>query len=268
MNANTQVMRSVSGFTPRSPLEGFGNHFRKETLEWVRTKRALTTLVVASGLLGLGAFGERMRVMFDLGLDVMPANLSPDYNFAATNWTMFVFLCAAFATMGLMAAERERGTLAWSLSMPVHRTAVLISKFISASVAVAAVAVIGPALAIAGLVWVCYGGWPTLGLLFWLPLSAFAVSIFAIALVLTLSTFVRSQAVVIGTLIVLAMLAPGLVGALFPDLARFLPSSIDAAVFAFGMGGASVDPVTPISWAASIVGLLTIATIRLRNMEL
>jgi len=267
MNANAQVIRSVPLVKPHLPLEGMGNYLRKEMLEWFRTKRAVTTMVVASGLLGFGAFGERMRVMFGLALDVIPANLDPNFNAAAVNWGLYLFLFVAFATMGLLAVERERGTLAWSLSMPLDRKTVLVSKAVSACAVFAVVAVIVPDLVVAIIIRICYGDWPSLGALTWLPLGAYAVAVFVIVLNLTLSTFVRSQAIIIGTTICLALLVPGLVSSLVPDLARLLPTSIQAAVVAFG-GGKAVDPATPIAWAASIVGLMTIATIRMRTMEL
>lgn len=267
MNTNVQVMRSTPIPTTHFPLEGLRNYLRKETLEWFRTKRAVTTMIVASGLLGFNAFGERMRVMFGLGLDVIPANLDPDFNVMAADWGLFVFLFAAFATMGLLAVERERGTLAWSVSMPLDRTAVLVSKLASACAVFAVVAVIVPDLVVAIVARLSYGSWPSLGSLTWMPLGAYAVAVFVIVVNLTLSTFVRSQPVVIGTTICFALLVPGLVSTLAPDLARLLPSSIEAAVLAFGSGKA-VDPATPIAWAASIVVLMTIASIRLRKMEL
>jgi ABC-type transport system involved in multi-copper enzyme maturation permease subunit len=267
MNANAQVMRSTPFPTTHFPLEGLRNYLRKETLEWFRTKRAVTTMIVASGLLGFGAFGERMRLMFGLGLNLIPANLDPDFNVAAADWGLFTFLFAAFATMGLLAVERERGTLAWSLSMPLDRKTVLVSKAISACAVFAVVAVIVPALVVAIICRICYGGWPSLGALTWLPLGAYAVAVFVIVLNLTISAFVRSQAVIIGTTICLGLLMPGLVSTLAPDLARILPTSIEAAVLAFGTDK-PVDPATPIAWVASIVALMAIATIRMRKMEL
>jgi ABC-type transport system involved in multi-copper enzyme maturation permease subunit len=268
MNANAQVIRSTTPYpTPHLPLQGFRNYFRKEMLEWFRTKRAVTTLIVASGLLALGAFSERMRVMFKLGLDVIPANLDPDFNAMAANWSLYVFLFAAFATMGLLAAECERGTLAWSVSMPLDRTTVLIAKAVSACAVFAVVAVIVPALVVAIVCRICYGGWPSLSALTWMPLASYAVAVFVIVLNLTLSTFIRSQAFVIGTTICFALVMPGLVSSLAPDVARLLPTSIASCVVAFGTGQA-VNPITPIAWGASIAILLTIAAIRLRNMEL
>ncbi len=248
-------------------LKGFGNYFHKDMVEWFRTKRALTTMIVASGLLGLGVFGERMRVMFDLSLDMMPANPDPDFNVAATNWGLYLFLFAAFATMGLLITERERGTLAWSLSMPLDRSAVLVSKLVSACVAFGIAGAVIPTLVVAIVARLSYGSWPSLGPLIWLPLGAYAAAVFVIVLNLTLSTFVRSQAVVIGTTICLALFVPGLMTSLFPDLAGLLPTSIQSAVVAVGSGKA-VDPATPIAWAAGIVALMTLATLRLRSMEL
>ena len=79
--------------------------------------------VVATLLALLSVMGERIAQA--TGDTSAPINLDPSYNLHMVGWDSFVPMFAAFGTMSLITAEHEKGTLAWSLSMPLSRSAVL-----------------------------------------------------------------------------------------------------------------------------------------------
>ena len=55
----------------------------------------------------------------------------PDDNVLSPLATQFLVLVAIFATISLFLAERDGGTLAWTISKPVSRPSVLLSKWLS-----------------------------------------------------------------------------------------------------------------------------------------
>ena len=71
--------------------------------------------------------------------------------------TQFIVLAAIFATMSLLLAERDSGTLAWTISKPVSRTSVLVSKWLTATLVLWVAAVVIPMAVTTVLVTVLYG---------------------------------------------------------------------------------------------------------------
>ena len=71
--------------------------------------------------------------------------------------TQFIVLAAIFATMSLLIAERDSGTLAWTISKPVSRTSVLVSKWLTATLVLWVAAVVIPLAVTTVLVTVLYG---------------------------------------------------------------------------------------------------------------
>ncbi len=47
--------------------------------------------------------------------------------------TQFFVVAAIFASMSLLLGERDSGTLAWTISKPVSRTSVLVSKWLTST---------------------------------------------------------------------------------------------------------------------------------------
>ena len=62
-------------------------------------------------------------------------------------WTgQTVALIALVATMALVSAERDRGTLAWTLTNPVSPTSIIAAKFVAAFLVFSLAAVLLPML--------------------------------------------------------------------------------------------------------------------------
>src|SRR6185312_4649138 len=109
--------------------------------------------------------------------------------------TQFGVLAVIFATMSLLIAERDSGTLAWTISKPVSRTSVLLSKWLTATVVLWIAAFVIPIAVTAGIVTVLYGA-PDLPVVIALMLAVVAVPAMFVGITLVASTFVSNQAAV------------------------------------------------------------------------
>ncbi len=167
--------------------------------------------------------------------------------------------------MGLLVAERDRGTLSWVASKPVSRGAIWLSKWAAAAIVVSLVAGIIPMAATFGLVAVLYGS---------AGVAAFAVAAvgviasitFMIAVVLAVSTVVSNQSAVAAIGFAVFFL-PQILASLLPvDISPFLPTSIMA--WAIGLvAGADVGFITPIAWTVSVIALAGFASWRMERIE-
>ena len=221
--------------------------------------------LVATGLALSGVMISRIHQL--TGDTSTPINLDPSYNLTMVGWDSLVPLFAAFGTMSLITAERERGTLAWSLTMPLSRAAVLLAKLLPALFFLGVAAVVIPEIVSVAVVRVVYDGFPQGQQLFWEPLGGFAAGAFVVALNLAVGTFVRSQVAVVATTFCAVLTISPLVGLLSSDLQRFLPTGIYDYVTAFGRGNAT-NPETLVAWAVGSVLLLVAALVQFRRREI
>ena len=250
---------------------GFAPIVRKDTGEWAHSKRPWVILVVTSLFMGLAAANGAITSWIIANVPEGAASgkevsLVPIDNFLMAIGAQFFVIVAVFASMSLLVAERERGTLSWVASKPVSRGAIWTAKWAAAVAVVAIVAGIVPLLVTFGVVWALYGLAPV-GALAFAAIGSIASVAFVIAVVLTASTFISNQAAVAAIGIAAYFLPTMLAGLLPFDVSAFLPSSL--MTWAVGLGlGMDVGFVTPISWAIAMVALVSLATWRMERLEL
>jgi ABC-type transport system involved in multi-copper enzyme maturation permease subunit len=256
----TAGARSV-GFLP-----GFGGLIRKELTEWRRSRRTWIVLLVSAAFMTLTALNTWLQTVLpdDATDGAPPAVLDPFMNLLAGVSSQIFVVAAIFAVMALITAERESGTLAWTASKPVSRSAIWLSKLAAASAILWLVAAIIPLVATVALVTALYG-----------PLAMPPVVIvgvgmgMAIVLYVTVAlaaaTVVTSQAAVAAIAIGFIFL-PQFVGLVVPSM-DVLPQSIlewSMRIAAGEVAGA----VTLVSWAIVIVALVAFSVRRMERLEL
>jgi len=264
VNANSIALGGRVQANASSPMTGFGRFLSKEVREWVRTRRFVIMALAATGLALSGVIIERVHQL--TGDTSKPINLDPSFNLTNVGWDSLVPLLAAFGTMSLLTAERERGTLGWSLSMPLSRPAVLLAKLLAAVSFIGITAVVIPEIVSVAVIRFVYDGFPHGQQLFWEPLGGFAAGAFVIALNLAVSTFVRSQAAVVGTTLCFVLTITAMAGLLSQDLQRFLPSGIYDFVTAYGKG-APTHPETLVAWVMGTALLMVVAVVQFGRRE-
>ncbi|MDQ2965119.1 MAG: ABC transporter permease subunit [Chloroflexota bacterium] len=155
--------------------------------------------------------------------------------------TQFIVIAVIFATMSLLLAERDGGTLAWTISKPVSRTSVLVSKWITSTLRHVGRGGRDPARGHHGpgerpLRDARHGDRGHSGV------ALLAVPALYVAIALAAATLV-------------------------PSLTPFLPTSIFSWAIEATAGG-SPSWATPIAWFAGMVALFLIARNRLDAMDL
>jgi ABC-type transport system involved in multi-copper enzyme maturation permease subunit len=238
----------------RRPLLGVGTMMRKELTEWIRGPKALI-------ILGVSVFTAIFMTVIPFIADktggAEQAGLlshDPTAN-VLLGWTgQTVAVMAVLATMALLSTERDRGTLAWSLSNPLSPTSILVSKFAVAMVIFSLVAVVVPLLIQIPLATVVYGALPdlktvgTFGLLF-LTLPAFYIG-----LTVALGAAVKSTVGVAGIAFAV-MFVPAAIGGLIPFVNEISPTSIGG----WAMQVAKGQPASVLTAAAWLVTMAVLA---------
>ncbi len=248
------------------PFLGRGTLVRKELTEWVRGPKALIIL----GVSVLGAvFMTLIPFIAAATGEAESAGLlthDPTTN-VLLGWTgQTVALIAILSTMALLSTERDRGTLAWTLTNPVSPTSVIAAKFGVALVVFAMAAVILPMLVSIGLAAIVYGGLPDLRVVGTFLGLFVALPAFYIALTVALGAGVKSTVGVAGIAFAV-MFLPQVLGGLLPIVNELSPTSIGSWALALAKGQpASV--LTPIGWAISMVVLLVGAKLVFDRQEL
>jgi ABC-type transport system involved in multi-copper enzyme maturation permease subunit len=277
MTASIQAPRLAARVRAgRRPMLGFGPIFRKEISEWVRSRRFVIVAFVATVLGTLGALSAWLErtvgnVQLSVGGDgpaaAHAASLDPTVTTIALFQVPIVSVLAILATASLLAGERQSGTLAWAVSMPISRVAILIAKWSAATIAFGVAAIGLPIAASAVASSLAYGGSPDLTVVVPAAVLYAAVPAFYVAFTLTVGTLTTSQATVAG-LGLLLVLAPALLGSLVPAvLIQALPIGIGE--WAVSVAAGSDAPLTtPIGWAVSMAVLAGIAVTSLRRLEL
>jgi len=245
-------------------LAGFSNFARKDATEWFRTRRAFWTTLTAVSLILLGVLAERIHGAVDPAAAIVT---DPSKNMIAAGWDGLLPIFAVFTTMGILVSERESRTLAWSLSMPLTRAAVLASKLLTSVLALAVFAVLIPDVAAVIAVRIAYGGFPDAASILWPALSGATVALFLIVLNLAVSVFFRSQRTVAAVALTVGLVVPGLIASFWPAAVPWWPVSIGDWVSGYG-AGQPIQAISPVVWLASLVVLLAAAQIRFGRDEL
>ena len=233
--------------------------------EWLKTRRWFWTAVAAQILLLLGVLA--MRIAHTVAPNEPGIDLTANFSMANAGWETVLPLCAAFSTMGFLASERDNRTLAWSLSMPLSRGAVLVSKLITAIAVLSIVAFVLPLVTTLVAVRLAYGELPN-DYSVWAPaLTGVAIALFLLVLNLASNAFFRSQRTVIAIAVFVALVVPGLVESLWKAAGPWWPISIEDWIKGLANREA-VNWITPVVYAASAVTLLVAAQLKFAREEL
>jgi ABC-type transport system involved in multi-copper enzyme maturation permease subunit len=251
---------------PIGRLPGFGRLVAKELLEWRRGKRAWVVLLVSTAFMALAATNAWINnELAPLQPEpTPPPNLDPFINLAGAVSSQIFVIVAVFATMSLLVAEREQGTLSWTASKPVSRGAIWLSKWASASGILWLLAGLVPLAATVAVVLGLYGTPPVLAILI-LALGIGMMTALVVAISLAAASFVRSQAAV-AAITIAAIFLPEIVAGIVP-IREYLPTSILAWSIVLSAG----EPVgiwTPLAWAAALAALAFVGVRRLERIEL
>ena len=259
----------TAGFAHAAPrpgrLPGLMSLVRKEVTEWRRGRRApvvlIITALIMSALASIAWVTDLIRR--SVPPDVTPpsrASLVPLDNMLASISAQLLVLVSIFAVMSILVTERDAGTLAWTASKPVSRTSIWLSKWISATAMLSAVAAIIPLLVVVTLVTVLYGVPPLVPVLI-VGLGMIALVAVYAAISLAAATLVPTQAGV-AAIAFGAFVLPELIGALIP-ITPYLPTSILRWAIATA-AGQDAGLITPVAW---LVGILVLVAFSVRRME-
>lgn len=256
---------AVAAARPGS-LPGFGGLFRKDLTEWRRARRTWIVFLASALFLMLAAVNSWLISQFppELTEGAEPPNLDPLLNLIGPITTHVFVIIAIFAVMALIVAERESGTLAWTASKPVSRSAIWLSKFASASGVTWLVAGLLPLAATVALVVVLYGAVPMTTIVA-VAIGMGSVIALYVAIVLTASTVVTSQAAAAGIALAVTAVAP-MLGAVLPD-PTVLPTAILDWWVMVGVGE-QVSPLGPLAWAVTVAVLVAFSLRRMERLEL
>lgn len=273
MNSTTVDAVAIDAAPDRQArLPGLGNLVRKDVSDWFRSRRpgivAVVSLLIFLPTAANARITEWAAASFPRDPGDGPAkvlSLVPLDNLMMAVATQFIVIAVVFATMNLLLGERDSGTLAWTVSKPVSRTSVLVSKWLTATIVLWATAVVIPLAATAALVSAIYG-MPDLRVVGVLGLALAAVPALFVAVAIATSTFVTSQSAV-GAIGLAVLATPLFLGGLVPSLAPFFPTSIFGWAIDVSVGSSS-SLVTPVAWLAAMGALFLVARRRFRGMEL
>jgi ABC-type transport system involved in multi-copper enzyme maturation permease subunit len=250
----------------RRPLLGLGTVIRKELTEWLRGPKAWI-------ILGVSVFGaifmtlipfiaEATTTARDAGL----LSHDPTTN-VLLGWTgQVVALIAILSTMALLSTERDRGTLAWTLTNPVSPWSVVTAKYVVAFTVFVATAIVLPMLVSILLATAVYGGLPDLRVVGTFLALFLALPAFYIALTVALGTAVKSTVGVAG-IAFSVMFVPQILSGLLPIIGELSPTSIGSWAMLVAKGQPA-SMLTPIGWAISMVVLIVGAKVVFDRQEL
>jgi ABC-2 type transport system permease protein len=234
MTASAQCSRTAHRFLP-----GWGNIFRKELKEWLRTRRFVVTSVLMALLVGAVPV-----ITFVANGGLHDGRLTADRDLYAgmiTAWTSLSLTLGAFLivalTMGSLLKEEDAGTAQWLFTKPISRVGYGLAKWAANSSAVIVAAVLIPGLVYFGLLQALFssGIQHGSGALAAAGLTAFHATV-VIAIVMLLSTWFRSQAPVAGIAISLNLIPFLLTSTVSLKVLGFAPGLMDYAAIAAATG--------------------------------
>ncbi len=248
---------------------GFGQFFRKEVTEWWASRRAPIIFVITSLLVAGTTIAPWLQATFPAADGTGSAatlSADPTVNLVGANWVQWLVYIPILASMGLVAGERDKGTLAWSLSKPISRMALLSAKWTAGTLVYALAGVVLPMIVAAVVATVAYGAVPDPATIVGFGLALLTLPAFYIALSIAVGTRISSQAGVAGIAVAVSF-APAVAGIAAPGLAQALPPSMSMWSLAWASGA---DPgwITPAGWAIGMAVVAVLAVISFRRAEL
>jgi ABC-2 type transport system permease protein len=235
----------------RGMFLGFGNAFRKELTEWLHGPQVLVVAGLSIAAAVFTTLLTRIEEATSSSGEVLGLSTDPTAN-ALLGWSgEIIGLVAIIATMTTISVERDRGTLAWSLTNPVSPTSILAAKFAASMIVFGLVAVVLPMGIAVGVATVAYGGLPDLGTIGAFTVLFLAVPTFFLALTIGLGAGIRSTAGIAG--VALAVLfVPQMLGGMVPHMTELSPTSIGQWAQMVVMGDPAPMSI-PLSWLVSMV---------------
>lgn len=230
-------------------LQGYWPFFRKEVSAWWRGRGALATLVAVTALAILGTMATRIDEAG--GGTATAEQLNPTYNVVGSGFEQWIVFASLFASIGILVGERSSGTLAWTLSKPVSRSALLLAKWSAGTLMLVVFGLTIPLAIASGVATFAYGSAPDAGTVVVFGLWLAAAPAFIVALSLALATRFQSQSAIAAIGFAVAV-TPYLAGSLIPMLAELWPTSVAHMATAVAAGEA-VNPPTVIAWAVALV---------------
>jgi ABC-type transport system involved in multi-copper enzyme maturation permease subunit len=228
---------------------GFGTFFRKEVREWFRGRRAIVvgSVALVSAVLATVIPYVVGQTAAQTG---QPLSMDPTHN-VLVGWAGQTFaIVVLLASMSLLAAERDRGTLAWGLTLPVSPTSILAAKWLAAVAVLAVVAILIPLAVSIPVATVVYGGLPDVGMIGLFAALYVTVPAFYVALTLALGTVVKGTGGIAG-IGFLVMFLPTVIGALVPVIGELSPTAIGGWAMAIATGQPA-SPLTLIGFLGSM----------------
>ena len=247
------------------PLPGLGALLRKELTEWRRSRRIWVVFAVSGLFMILSTLNSWLQANLpaDPGEPAVTPITDPMLILIGAVSSQIFAVAAIFAVMGILVAERESGTLAWTASKPVSRSGIWLAKYGAATTILWVVAGLLPLAATVAAVAALYGGVPVMPVLIMGIGTALSIA-FYVAVALAVSTVVTSQAAVAAVAIGL-MFLPQLLGLFVPP--QFMPTSIMQWTLMVATGEPA-GVVTLLAWLATTVGLVVFSVRRMQSMEL
>jgi ABC-2 type transport system permease protein len=230
---------------------GFRNAFRKEIAEWLHGPKVL---VVAGLSIAIAVFTTMLTRIEQATVDpgeILEVSTDPTFN-VLLGWSgQIVAMMAIIATMTIISVERDRGTLAWSLTNPVSPTSILAAKFAASMIVFGLAADVVPMAVGVAVATVAYGALPDIATVATFTLLFLAVPAFFLALTIGLGAGIRSTAGIAG--VALAVLfVPQLLGGMVPYLSELSPTNIGQWAQAVVVGEPA--PLSlPLTWLVSMV---------------
>src|SRR5918996_961774 len=161
MTAVSTPPRGALGRTHRlGLLPGFGGLLRKELTEWRRSRRIWVVFGVSALFMILSTLNSWLQANLpaDPGEPTVTPITDPMLILIGAVSSQIFAVAAIFAVMGILVAERESGTLAWTASKPVSRSGIWLAKYGAATTILWIVAGLLPLAATVAAVAALYGG--------------------------------------------------------------------------------------------------------------
>jgi len=243
---------------------GFGTFFRKEIADWVRSRRAL---IVGAFVIASAVFTTLIPVISGMAGDTsdMGISLDPTHNVLFGWGGQSMAIVILLATMALLSGERDRGTLAWSLTLSLSPTSILAAKWLAAMLVLAVVAMVVPLAISVAVATVAYGSLPALGTVGLFAVLYLAVPAFYVALTLTLGSFVKSTAGIAAIGFIVALL-PSMLGSVAPIVGEVSPTAIGTWAMAVATGQPA-PTLSLIGFLVSMAGLAVAAKVIFDRQE-
>lgn len=230
------------------PFAGFRTLFRKEIAEWWHSRRAGILLLATSALFSLATLGSLLDNVGGDGSVAKRGSLDPTVN-ALVPWLtpMALSLVAIVTVMSVLVGERSSGTLAWSITKPLSRSAVLMAKWAAGTLVYFVFGIVLPMIVALVVATVAFGGLPDVARVASVALPMTLLPAFYLALSIAVGSITSSYAAVAGVSFAFLMV-PAMAGAFLPrPLLEALPSQIGSWVAGVATG-APVSVASPLGW--------------------